>query len=956
MQDIQYIGEHLLPGRLGHFFVVTALVSALLAFLSFRKSTLLPDDVSWRRLSRWSWGIHAFSIFSVIGLIFYMMTHQMYEYKYVWDHTNDSLPFKYIFSAFWEGQEGSFLLWMFWHVNLGIAVILLAKKWAPGIMTWLSLIQFILVSMIAGIYFADHFKMGSSPFSLLRDTLNAPIFSRPDYLSMIEGTGLNPLLQNYWMTIHPPTLFLGFASVSIPFCFAMTGLWLKEHTAWLKPAMPWTLFSAGILGTGVLMGGAWAYEALSFGGYWAWDPVENMSLVPWLILLAGLHANFISRHTNHSIKTTYIFYIMAFLLVVYSTFLTRSGILGEESVHAFTQMGLEWQLVGFIFIFLSLGTYFMISRNKSIPVIRKEEVMQSREFWMFVGALILAFSSILISFTTSIPVWNKLIDVYGSIMGKGDMSMYHKAMPIDPVDHHNRFQLWIAVLVTLISSIGQVLRFNAMGWDTYRTRFWKHMGISAGISLVLSYLLSRWIDLRSWQFVVLLMAASFGLVCNSGYIIGFVRQKFTSWASPLAHAGFALMVIGIMASGLNKRIISENRFAQEGLAEGLNAGENAFLIKGMPMYMNGFWVTYHTDTLVGLTRKYTVEFLKLGDKGDTLEHFTTHPNILYDRKMTKVATANPNTKRYLDRDVFTYVAGLPPEKQDIANVQKVDSMLDYTTYYIRPGDSLQISDYTLHLDSIMLGTRHEGYEAQENDLVISANLTVHPSKPMTKEDPMDSLPGRGKMITTRNKISQVVHPTLFVRKGLLYGLSDQVNDYNLRVRLKASAIDTLLPVDDNLPYEPLVITQGGSIHWKDLLITMKGIDRHIDHPNYIAEEGDIAIQGIFEIKDKDGQIHIARPLYYIRDGRGLNMKAYVPDLALHLRIETIDPQKEEFHLEVAKSMDDPKLAIEVAEKAPRNDYIVLEAILFPGINLFWSGSLIMLFGIFLGLYKRLRKS
>jgi hypothetical protein len=150
-----------------------------------------------------------------------------------------------------------------------------AKKWEPGVMTWLSMIQLVLVSMIAGVYFADNFRMGSSPFLLLRNSMDAPIFSNPNYLSMITGNGLNPLLQNYWMTIHPPTLFLGFASVSIPFCFAMSGLWQKEHAAWLKPVMPWTLFSTAILGTGILMGGAWAYEALSFGGYWAWDPCRK---------------------------------------------------------------------------------------------------------------------------------------------------------------------------------------------------------------------------------------------------------------------------------------------------------------------------------------------------------------------------------------------------------------------------------------------------------------------------------------------------------------------------------------------------------------------------------------------------------------------------------------------------------------------------------------------------------
>lgn len=412
------------------------------------------------------------------------------------------------------------------------------------------------------------------------------------------------------------------------------------------------------------------------------------------------------------------------------------------------------------------------------------------------------------------------------------------------------------------------------------------------------------------------------------------------------------MVIGIMVSGLNKRILSENRFAQDGLAEGLKSGENVFLIKGMPMYMNGFWVTYHSDTLVGLTREYAVEFLKLGEKGDTLEHFTTHPNILYDRKMTKVATANPNTKRYLDRDVFTYVAGLPPEKQDVENVEKVDSMLEYKTYYVHPGDSVVIGDYSLRLDSVMLSTKHEGYEAAPNDLVLSADIAIRPLAPGNIKT--DSLPG-SQQVKPKDKGTQVIHPTLFVRKGLLYGLSDQVNDYNLRVRLKTSSVDSLLPLDENLQYEPLVLAQGGSVHWRDLQITMKGIDRNIDHPNYTAQEGDVAIQGMFEIKEANGRVHIARPLYFIRDGRGMNMKAYVPDLALHIRLETIDPQKEEFHLFVAQSMREPKIALEVAEKAPRNDYIVLEAILFPGINLFWAGSLIMLFGIFLGFYKRTRK-
>ncbi len=934
MQDIQYIGEHLLPGRLGHFFVLAAFVSAILSILSYRQRVLQPEDNSWLKFARVSWGIHSFSIFAVIGILFYLMISQMYEYQYAWDHVSDDLPMKYIFSAFWEGQEGSFLLWMFWHVILGGAVVFTAKRWEAGVMTWLSVVQLVLVSMIAGVYFADEFRMGSSPFLLLRDTMQAPIFNNPNYLSLIEGNGLNPLLQNYWMTIHPPTLFLGFASVTIPFCFAMAGLWEKDHTAWLKPVMPWTLFSTGILGLGVLMGGAWAYEALSFGGYWAWDPVENMSLVPWIILLAALHGNFIARHTGLSIKTTYIFYILAFLLVVYSTFLTRSGILGEESVHAFTEMGLEWQLIGFIGLFAIAGIYLLATRNKSIPTVQTEEKIQSREFWMFVGAMVLAFSALLITFSTSIPVWNKLLDVYGSIMGKGDMGVYHKAMPLDPIDHHNRFQLWNAALVAIISSLAQFMRFGAMGWDTFKKRFAKHALISLAVGLLLAYLLSLWIFLPSWQYIVLLIAASFAVISNVDYIINFGKTKLTSMASALAHGGFAIMIIGIMASGLNKQTISQNRFAQEGLADGLNAGENAFLIKGMPMYMNNYWVTYKSDSLEGFTKSYEVEFIKVNETGDTLEYFTTYPNILYDRQLTKVATANPHTKRYLDRDVFTFISGLPPEHQDRSNIRKVDSLLDYKLHYFTPGESKDISSFHVSLDSIILGTEHSEYDQEEDDLVISGAVTI---------------------TDTVSQETYKVNPTLIVRNGLLYSLADQINDLNLRMRLKASSLDSLFPMDEDLPYEGLTMKSGETTTWNDLEITLAGIDKNIDYQGYDAHPDDIAIQAVLQIKNQKNKTYIARPLFFIRDGSPLNMKAYVGDLGLHIKLERIDPEKEAFHLFLARISDTPVLPIEIAEEVPRNDYIVLEAILFPGINLFWGGSLLMLFGMFLGMYKRLRK-
>ena len=161
--------------------------------------------------------------------------------------------------------------------------------------------------------------------------------------SIKDGNDLNPLLQNYWMVIHPPVLFMGFASTIVPFAFAIAGLWKKKFGEWTKPALPWALFSAAVFGVGIMMGAMWAYESLTFGGYWAWDPVENASLVPWLILVSGIHTLLIYKHTGHSLRATHIFFILVFGFILYSTFLTRTGILGDTSVHAFTDLGMNFQ-------------------------------------------------------------------------------------------------------------------------------------------------------------------------------------------------------------------------------------------------------------------------------------------------------------------------------------------------------------------------------------------------------------------------------------------------------------------------------------------------------------------------------------------------------------------------------------------------------------------------------------
>ena len=383
-EEIQYIGEHLIFGQIGYFVIllgfVTALFSSIAYFFATNKEAT-PQFSSWRNLGRIGFTIHGISIYTTIALTFYIMIQKYYEYVYVFEHVSDTLPFRYIFSAFWEGQEGSFMLWMFWHIFLGAIILFKGGKWEAPVLSVLMAIEVFINSMILGIY-VGVYKIGSSPLALFRDTAEMPLFNNEDYVSMLSkfADGLNPLLQNYWMTIHPPTLFLGFASTAIPFAFAIAGLWRKDHKSVLQPMLKWGLFSGAILGTGILMGAAWAYEALTFGGYWAWDPVENTSLVPWLLVLAGIHTNLIAKATGYSIKSTYLFYLLTFIMILYSTTLTRSGILGDTSVHAFTEKGLENKLLLFIGFFTLGSIAFMARGFSSVAIPEKEETIFSREF------------------------------------------------------------------------------------------------------------------------------------------------------------------------------------------------------------------------------------------------------------------------------------------------------------------------------------------------------------------------------------------------------------------------------------------------------------------------------------------------------------------------------------------------------------------------------------------------
>lgn len=692
---MQYIGEHLLPGQFGHFFIVLSLVASLVATIAFfiaNKTVDLTNKNSWLRIARIAFLLETVSVIAIFCILYFIISNHYFEYKYVWQHSDKSLQLEYLLSCFWEGQEGSFLLWSFWHCVLGWILIWKSKEWEAGVMTVVSFAQFCLATMVLGVYFFGH-KVGSNPFVLLRNEMDAPIFANANYLTMVkDGNGLNTLLQNYWMVIHPPILFLGFASTIVPFAFAYAGLMNKNHK-WVSVALPWTSFSAAVLGLGIMMGAMWAYESLSFGGYWAWDPVENASLVPWLTLIAGLHCNLIYKHSGYSLRATYFFYIISFVLVLYSTFLTRSGVLGDTSVHAFTDLGMNWQLLIFILVFLLPALYLYFKQYKQIPSIAKEENTYSREFWMFIGSLVFFLSGFVILFITSLPVFNKIVSNFSFLK-----SIFKNAFsqPEDAEFTHNQIQVFVAIIIGLLTALTQYLKYK----DTPKAFIGKKIAIPTAISVVITLLIIFVYKVNytkqgiGFQIAIHLaiFSAVYSIVANASYIWLVLKGKIKASGASVAHIGFGMVLLGVLISSGRKSILSWNKTGITVLqkTQQEDPAENTTLFKGIATDMGKYMVTYQSDSLYTRDRKryFEINFQpKDGSVG-----FKVYPDVIRNNK-GEGFSANPDAKHYLTKDIFVYITSF---KED-------DRKNDTTTFRnreIKVGDTIFYSNGLMILKNV----------------------------------------------------------------------------------------------------------------------------------------------------------------------------------------------------------------------------------------------------------------
>ncbi len=707
---ITFNGEWLWLGNLGHFFTVLMFVTAILATYFYFKAERKQSDV-FNKFARRNFYIHAFSVVAIFVILFAIIFNHRFEYYYAWRHSSKSLPVYYMISCFWEGQEGSFLLWLFWNAVIGLILIKKSKKWESSTMAIVSFAQIALSSMLVGFHYGA-FKFGSSPFDLLReqrpDFLQIPILGQigvGNYLQVFtDGNGLNQLLQNYWMVIHPPTLFFGFAVAIVPFAYSIAGLWRKEDRSWIDPALIWALICVGILGTGIIMGGFWAYESLSFGGYWAWDPVENASLLPWLIMAAAVHLLLISKNTGRHLFTSHLLTQLSFWLVLYATFLTRSGILGEASVHSFTDLGLSGQLLIFLlaFIVISLtATYTKIKSQNTVllsvfavftvvivlsylipdtqtalsdvykSVIKyggifafllvigtfvfnlfkrtksdlTDEHLSSREFWMFMGSMFLILSLIQVFSGTSIPVFNKLFG-------------FSTATPV--AEDYNRVQLWMAMPIMLLMAIGQFFNYR----ESSKKSLWKNISWSfvfAAISVVLVNLNFEITEVKNLIFLVL---GVWLVVGNAYYFFITKKAKFLGWGASISHLGFGVLLVGVLVSSVNQKVLTTTQSGIDMAPEVNEKGqldkkgiafnrENRILYKKNQIEIGDYYANY-SKKIVGIGKDSIDKYFQIlfVDK-KSKDSFWLTPKTQNNPKMGLIA--EPSTKHYISKDIFTHV-------------------------------------------------------------------------------------------------------------------------------------------------------------------------------------------------------------------------------------------------------------------------------------------------------------
>ena len=421
---------------LGQFCLWLALLTALWgAGLSFFAPLGRRPDLA-RTAERTAYGVALALLVAALALWKNLLTHD-FNIDYVARYTSRNLPEAYVFAAFWAGQQGSLLFWAVVLAGFAALAQALTSRRHEALMPYVAGVTNVVVA-----FFVLTMLFSANPFARLPFT--------PE-----DGNGLNPQLQNPGMTIHPPLLYLGYISITIPFAFAMAALLSRRlDTGWVQAIRKWTLLSWLFLSAGITVGMWWAYVELGWGGYWAWDPVENASLLPWLTMTAFLHSVMIQEKRGMLKRWNVGLIVGSFLLSIFGTFITRSGVIA--SVHSFTQSNVGYFFLAFLLGAGVLAFALLYSRWPQLEPEAKLESLASREAAFLFNNLALVGIAFSVLWGTLFPIISEA--VRGTKITVGP-------------PFFNRVNVPLGLFLVLLTGIGPLIAWRKASAQNLRRQF-----------------------------------------------------------------------------------------------------------------------------------------------------------------------------------------------------------------------------------------------------------------------------------------------------------------------------------------------------------------------------------------------------------------------------------------------------------------------------------------------------
>ncbi|MBN2078242.1 MAG: cytochrome c biogenesis protein CcsA [Spirochaetes bacterium] len=497
----------------GTIFIIFSLVIALAALASHIAT--MAGKEAFRVPALRLYGIFALAVAVSTLLLLYYFIVSDFSFLYVYNYSSRDLSLHYRIAAFWAGKEGSLLLWLFFLAVFGFFTRRSQGIHAGTVNSILLITQiFILVLLVVESpfvriweYYPDHFSPGLHPG---------------------DGAGLNPLLKDPWMVAHPPVLFLGYASATIPFGFAVSALLKKDPDGWLREAYPWILFSMVTLGIGIFLGGYWAYSVLGWGGYWGWDPVENSSLIPWLISVALVHGCLVQRRRGALAATNIFLALIYFIMVYMSAWLTRSGALSNFSVHSFSTSSISAYLLSFPLLAAALSGVLFAARFRSVKSARAVTENFGWDTLTLYGIIVLAFFALVILSGTLMPLITSVI-------------MEHPTSVTE--SFYNNFTKPFGMLIILLM-IAATIRIAA----PLKTIIRRETLVALALSVVLGVILN--IRATASPIAYIYSILSCFLVIMALVDLAKTKVRITL-PSRLAHIGVGILALGVVTSNFH---------------------------------------------------------------------------------------------------------------------------------------------------------------------------------------------------------------------------------------------------------------------------------------------------------------------------------------------------------------------------------------------------------------------